>query len=216
MRPHRFRIPTSVVMTLVALALSAWVIPAFTRQWDDRQKARELQAGLVTQMSSVTGRALTDAVRVYRLRGSDRAVSDQWLLDGLQVEAQLRTYFPAKTAESWSAFRRSVNSFIELAGVEGTIVKQHGGNPIGGAPPTPDEQIVVGNVFAGIGLPRTAHTAGEVHGLLVGTAVTRETELLFILDDLLGQEQAFADDVIASDPRGYSTNRADLVRDLLP
>ena len=39
---RRVRIATSVVITLIGIALTAWLLPAFTRQWDDRQKVREL------------------------------------------------------------------------------------------------------------------------------------------------------------------------------
>src|SRR5436305_1490816 len=36
------RIPTSVVLTMLGIALRAWLLPAISRQWVDRQKARDL------------------------------------------------------------------------------------------------------------------------------------------------------------------------------
>src|SRR5262252_3189899 len=53
------RPPTSVVMTLLGLALTAWLFPAVARQWDDRQKATELRASLVAQIASASAHALT-------------------------------------------------------------------------------------------------------------------------------------------------------------
>jgi hypothetical protein len=58
-RKRRLRLPTTVAVTVLGIALSAWLIPAFTRQWDDRQKARELKASLVTEMAAATAAALT-------------------------------------------------------------------------------------------------------------------------------------------------------------
>jgi hypothetical protein len=43
-RPLLRRVPTSLLVTLLGIALTAWLLPAFTRQWDDRQKAQELQS----------------------------------------------------------------------------------------------------------------------------------------------------------------------------
>ena len=53
-RPLLRRVPTSLVVTLIGIALTAWLLPAFTRQWDDRQKAHELKASIVTDMASAT------------------------------------------------------------------------------------------------------------------------------------------------------------------
>jgi hypothetical protein len=42
-----------VIVTLVGIGFSAW-FPAFTRQWDDRQKARELQAAVADSIAVAT------------------------------------------------------------------------------------------------------------------------------------------------------------------
>jgi hypothetical protein len=57
--PERRRgVPTSVVVTIVVAALTVWVAPAVTRQWDDRQKARELQASLAQDVGASTAKAI--------------------------------------------------------------------------------------------------------------------------------------------------------------
>ena len=43
---RRLRVPTSVAATLLVAMLSILVGPAFARQWDDRQKARDLKAAI--------------------------------------------------------------------------------------------------------------------------------------------------------------------------
>src|SRR5918994_2749379 len=55
------RIPTPIVVAVLGLVLGSWFIPAFTRQWDDRQKAGELKAVIISKMASATGRALLEA-----------------------------------------------------------------------------------------------------------------------------------------------------------
>ena len=91
---RRWKVPTSIVVTFLGIALTAWLLPAFTRQWEDRQKSRELKADLIAQMSAATVKSVL-AARGYThsaKSGSDREVRDAaenaWLLDNLQLEAR--------------------------------------------------------------------------------------------------------------------------------
>lgn len=61
------RVPTPLVVTLVGIALTAWLLPAFTRQWDDRQKAHELQAGIVADMASATAQVVIGGDALWSL-----------------------------------------------------------------------------------------------------------------------------------------------------
>jgi hypothetical protein len=51
-------LPRTVLVTAGLTLLTAWLFPALTHQWQDRQKARELSAGLVTQVGKETSQAL--------------------------------------------------------------------------------------------------------------------------------------------------------------
>src|SRR4051812_20833160 len=64
-RPLLRRVPTSLIVTLLGIALTAWLLPAIARQWDDRQKAHEIQAGLITDMASATARVLADGAAMW-------------------------------------------------------------------------------------------------------------------------------------------------------
>jgi hypothetical protein len=56
---RRFRRPpTALFVTLLGIALTAWLLPAITRQWNDRQSAHTLQAGIVSGMTAASARAL--------------------------------------------------------------------------------------------------------------------------------------------------------------
>ena len=89
--------------------MSAWLIPALTRQWQDQQRARELKAAIVTRI----GRDTTDALvvssfiangRFEPIRRPGRAfrlpmkvfndLDLNWEQDRREIEAQLEAYFP--------------------------------------------------------------------------------------------------------------------------
>ena len=53
---RRLRLP----VTLLSLILGAWLLPAFTRQWNDRQSAHTVKAGIVSDMTAATARVLQD------------------------------------------------------------------------------------------------------------------------------------------------------------
>jgi hypothetical protein len=84
---RRVKVPTSVVVTLVGIALTAWLLPAFTRQWDDRQKARELKAGLASDMGKSTATVLYQA---SASSGAPRNVVAQSLVSQADIASRLR------------------------------------------------------------------------------------------------------------------------------
>jgi len=92
----RFRVPSSVVLTLVVALLSVWVAPAFARQWDERQKARELQAALAQEVAVATTAAIGDGLAA--LTGAESldpmAAAKEWDTARARLEAELRAYYP--------------------------------------------------------------------------------------------------------------------------
>jgi uncharacterized membrane protein YcjF (UPF0283 family) len=70
------RIPTSLLVTVIGIALTAWLLPAFTHQWNDRQKAQQLKAALAAQIAAATSQALImskqDARRTAELRATHK------------------------------------------------------------------------------------------------------------------------------------------------
>ena len=61
----RLRVPKALLITVLGFVLSAWLLPAMTRQWDDRQKVHELKAGVVSEMASVSAKALIGGEAVW-------------------------------------------------------------------------------------------------------------------------------------------------------
>jgi hypothetical protein len=132
---RRLHVPTSVLVTLFVTLLSIWVAPAFARQWDDRQKARELKADLTDEVATATARTLAAGLAVARtppggggtltLDGSlspdtgeraDRyhAADANWDAAALKIGLKLRVQFGAGLAKRWAWFAYSVDAFLWL------------------------------------------------------------------------------------------------------
>src|SRR5439155_709944 len=47
-----------LLVTVVAALLGSWLLPQITRQWQDHQKALEIQTGLVSDMSTAVSSAV--------------------------------------------------------------------------------------------------------------------------------------------------------------
>jgi hypothetical protein len=73
-----------------------WVAPAFARQWDERQKARELQAALAQDVAVSTTAAIGDGLAA--LSGAESldptAAAKEWDTARARLEAELRVYYP--------------------------------------------------------------------------------------------------------------------------
>jgi hypothetical protein len=203
------RVPTSVIVTLIGIGLSAWLIPAFTRQWDDRQKARDLKADLVAQMASATATAVVAAHRlapdVDRYPVEQPAgeqwldAQDAWLLANLRLQARLRTYFSDSVVAEWANFREYVNEYFFLPG-----------SSLG------DKDIESLKKFRG-GLLRMRLDPERAAELVDewrsgGYWGANEDAGLSLLDN----EAAIAARVLDAHTTGYSTTARDLINDLLP
>ena len=102
------------MVTLSGIALTAWLLPALTRQWDDRQKAHDVKAAIVSDMASATARALMlghDLPRTSAQQMSGRR-RDDWLLASVQIEARLRAYFAPRLVAAWQVYSYFVDRVV--------------------------------------------------------------------------------------------------------
>ena len=115
---RRLRLPTPFLLTLVGIALTAWLLPAFTQQWDDRQKAQELKAAVTADMAAATARALVGGEAIWdrelNPRSVDRAaIADDWSRAAVKIEARLSAYFPRTTVVSWQIYTWFVDRYVD-------------------------------------------------------------------------------------------------------
>jgi hypothetical protein len=231
------RIPTPLVVTLVGIALTAWLLPAITRQWDDRQKANEVKSGIVADIAAASAHALTGGEAIWAKRPVNASqVADQWSLASMQIQSQLRAYFSDEVVHAWQVYAWMISKFdASDSGIEDEAfvsatrdpitLNRHAsnnaaavlitaGNPYGSGGPRPsfkgrgpDEISAVARLRAYI-QPSLLEFRPVYGG---GSGAPRDVEYR-----LLAFEQEIAAEVLAGHVSGFSTSGLDLVHDLIP
>jgi hypothetical protein len=112
---------------IAGVVVTAWFLPALSHQWDDRQRAREVQAAIVTKIGRATTEALvtSQALVAGRLphtrRGGFNAqafntIDLNWERERAEIEAQLEAYFPSSDLPSlWRDYGQFVRDTYWLA-----------------------------------------------------------------------------------------------------
>jgi hypothetical protein len=230
------RVPTSLIVTLLGIALTAWLLPAFTRQLDDKQKAHALTSALVADMASATAHALTGGAAIWAGRPVDKAkIADAWSLESMQIEARLDAYFEQRVVTAWQVYSWFVDRFVDGYRAEAwTNLIEAAEN---GFPLEPEAADLLGLVYAtgrygSVGAKLTFaprirsarsdefRALGELRKKLRPSLEfykNRYVPLPRIIEGLLFRvDQEIAREVLAAHVNGYSTTTHDLVHDLIP
>jgi hypothetical protein len=235
-RPRLRRIPTSLIATLVGIALTAWLLPAFTRQWSDRQKAQELQTAVTAEMAAATASALVGGEAIWSGRHINGSrVADAWSLASLKIEARLHAYFDPQIVTAWQIFEWFIDRFDDgyrmqaLGSLQAAADTKYDLKPDAAAAAA--LVFVTGrDIRRGEGpsfRPRNANPYGIEYRALQYLAIqlhpwmetsknrfAREAGAVEIA--LFALEQEIAREVLAAHPKGYSTTARDLIHDLIP
>jgi len=211
-RLRSVKLPKAFLLTLLGVAITAWLIPALTRQWQDQQRARELKASVVTRISRDTTDALIlssaitngrfqklvsgEAPRVPRKLFNDLDLS--WERNRREIEAQLLAYFPGAVRD-WRAYSQLVRSTYWLItnrkrGRTDTVrnLKQV-------LPPT---------------LHRNVDRLEEPYWNVPDFAPRHA--YFFVSRGLLQEKSAITNEILRADPVSLSTDTSDFFQDLLP
>lgn len=193
------RVPTPIVVAVLGLVLGSWLLPAFTRQWDDRQKAGEVKASIVAQIASATGRALLDAHQASitpagmpTSRGAIPPAGKEWSVANMEIRARLQAYFGAKAVDHWALVSQYVTSALSVA---------YRG-------PTGDAVIPNPWVSQTMTSPRLERLFSKFLG---GDQVFEGLELA-----ILSEAENLTNSLLSMHVRGYSTTSHDFVDDLFP
>lgn len=228
------RIPTPLIVTLLGIALTAWLLPAFTRQWDDRQKSHELKSEIVSEIAASSAQALLGGEAVWnKQRVNRRAVAERWSLANLKIQARLHAYFDQPIVDAWRVYAWMIARFAGsdppmaeegLLAAYPTAVYHSGGQPahLSRAASANAKEVMLYAKF----LP---YIFASKH-ILEQQAVDRLMQQLGISDpneyipghfrnveySLLLFEGEIVDEVLAAHVSGYSTTTHDLLHDLTP
>ena len=192
------RVPTPIVVAVLGLVLGSWFIPAFTRQWDDRQKAGELKAGVVAEIASVTGRALLE-VHAFSVAQSSTSATDgtvapgamEWAVTNLEIRATLRAHFGPEALDHWALVSQYVSSAMSVA-------YRDAAGP-----------VAVPNLW--VSRMRSPRLEEAFRNYLAGAHVFEQLELR-----ILEEAERLTSALLDMHVRGYSTTTRDFVDDLVP
>src|SRR3954471_21593566 len=120
------------VIAVVIAVLVNFLIPSFTRKWQDHQKALEIKTGLVSDM----GEAISDAVMSGRFisaglvsrsssdpRADQRAFNDgyrAWTTSNASIGAKIQAYFGNDLGSQWRRFSNVVTDYFQLSATPGS------------------------------------------------------------------------------------------------
>jgi hypothetical protein len=222
----RVKIPTGVIATLAGVALTAWLLPAFTRQWDDRQKAHELKATLATEVAVATAKSITRSREELAIvlakpnggegmfEGAYTRLAASWLADSIEIEAKLRAYFESpELFAQLHAYNATMQTLFLLATDPWTMWDYSHGE---------DSNEFASKNARQLGIT-TRELRDDLQYLTGNTSYTFSApgganDYIFtkIANGVLAKEQALARSISAAHADGYSTTTRDLLHDLLP
>src|SRR5262245_56725515 len=213
-------LPKTVLLTVALTLLTAWFLPALSRQWQDRQKARELKASLVSQIGKNTSETLiTSSFLTYDRFPSSSDPSHlgwnqevfnrldlQWRTSSAEVEAQLRAYFPDRVARTWRAYSGLVWGTYRLI-TDNQSARRSTVLRLG-------EEVGVKQAD----LKELSAPWVDKHGVTVDGRREGPARIAYFhaYSALLSRRSVVIDEILRSHPAGYSTRLTDLAHDLLP
>lgn len=209
-----FPLPKSLLVTVAATLATAWIFPALSHQWQDRQKAKELTAGLVSQMGSHTSEALVMSSFLTNNRFPSSSDSSrpgfnqeifnrldlEWRTSSAEIEAQLQAYYPNQVVDEWRDYS---------ALVWGTY------------------RLITDNKSARPGTVKRLRELfrGDVPGWYIDKMEQPWIERIdpkaqaayfYVSQAVLERRTVVIDEMLSSRPAGFSTRPGDLLRDLIP
>jgi hypothetical protein len=200
------RIPKPVLITLFGALVSAWLVPAFTRQYQDRQKEREIKVALVSEIGDATSDALVTsqflAAQTFPQGGQAEfnRVALDWSRRSAEIDAKLAAYFPGNDIVSdWQRYATVVQRTYYL------VTRDRG--------PRKDEALATVRDFAG----PDAHVEWKLFTPSMHYEDPAALENYLALSDrVLERRTELIQEVLDAHAKGFSTTTGHLVRDLVP
>ncbi len=220
-RSFLHRVPTSLVVTLVGIALTAWLLPAFTRQWDDRQKAQELRGATIQTLNSEFARMYVASRRVFRTTSTNRTLPtdpaetvltdpvaykllDQWTVAWIPIQARASTYFPG--------LRPDFTAFARVVAELGFLASSPGSDPLHSVRAMRDQYGLKISDKDYRQIEASLRTPGDSPHAQVQRSDGFETLVGLIQDKM----EVLDAEVLRAHVRGYSTSGQDLLHNLIP
>jgi hypothetical protein len=227
----RIRVPASVVVTLLGAALTVWLAPAFTRQWDDRKAARDLKVGLAEDAVITAFQTIQDGARLAEGNGAYDVILGRWGEAALKTELRTKAYF-GSIGDEWQMVDQEIQYFLIVSQDITAIRERARYRPAderfryrrdqisswlsNGWAPTPYDMEGAPTAEDVEGAP-TQHDVDAAASLLADDKVRVRAEgMKQVKTWILAKVETAADALLSAHPSGFSTTRKDLLDDLLP
>jgi hypothetical protein len=203
------RAPKPILMVLFGAAISAWLVPAFTRQWQDRQKEREIKVALVSEISDSTSNAIVTSQFVANRALADgqaeyNRISLDWAQRSAQVEAKLAAYFPGRAlVDDWHDYSIVVENDFYL------LTKSTAGK-------AEAVDTVRRYLESARGPESTAAVNWDQLRALDFDNVQAVDDYVLVSRELLDASKPLIQAILDANAEGFSTTGGDLVDDLTP
>jgi hypothetical protein len=211
----RLRVPTSIVVTLLGTALTVWLAPALTRQWDDRQHARDLKAAIAAEMVNSAVRTIRDGEPLAEGRGRYDVIRARWLETGLTVKVKQKAYFPTSIVERWKKVVQEVEYFLIVSGdVAAAHEESRQGrvrDPVGYR-----RDRIRSALILMAPAPKQVNSATAAELLASDDPTARALGMDHVKSWTFAKVEGATDEVLSAHPSGFSTTRGDLLHDLFP
>ncbi len=228
------RVPKGLVLTVLLTLLTAWLIPALTRQWQDQQRAQELKAGIVTRIGRDTTDALVlssfiangrfepvrDPKRPFRL--PMKVFNDldlNWERNRREISAQLEAYFSDDDiVKEWQSYGqltrdtyflitdREFNRRWTVTRLQRRLPARHRCNIESLREPFP----------TGTRARTRPPTSAPQFTCEPDKLRNPRNNYFFVATALLEAKSDLTEEILHADPEGLSTDTGDLLHDLLP
>ena len=239
-RIRALRLPTGLVVALVGTLVSAWFIPALTRQWQDQQRARDLKASIVTRIGRDTTEALVVSSfiangRFEAVRRPDRPfrlpmevfndLDLNWERNRREIEAQLEAYFPAsEIVHDWREYSQLVRDAYWLI-TERRYRRNFTIDALHDVLPRKYCNIESlrepfyqppGSTMPTRPRARRAPARRRARECSAEQLRNPRSKYFFVATELLKAKSNVTDEILRADPEGLSTDASDFFEDLLP
>jgi hypothetical protein len=221
-----FQMPASLFVTLLIAVMTVVVGPALVRQWDDRQRARDLKAATADQIVIATVRTLNAGVKASQAPNPTireqrfQGVTDSWDAASIRISLKMRAYFPNNVINAWFQFKDDINVFLVVC--KDVSLKYSDSREASRRRAI--EEWVIQNKPRQLDLTTDLQAASllslpphEISLLITGGDASYRTSFLSLAKDWM---QTKTDEMTAvmltAHPAGFSITRSDLLRDMVP
>jgi hypothetical protein len=105
------------VLLVIGAVISSYLIPSFTRRWQDHQKALEVRSDLASQIAGSATSSIITSDGIFEARKTHPSRADEklwlaWQIQSEAIQARLRAYLTDRSlAHDWFGFMQEVEVF---------------------------------------------------------------------------------------------------------